>query len=344
MAGVVQFALEAGSVELREVPIPQFDEDEVLLRVGAVSVCGSDVHQYHGTPSWRVNVPVVLGHEFTGTVAAVGARVEGFKEGDRVVSETAARICGHCVFCRSGNYNVCPHRQGFGYGIDGAMAEYVRVPARCLHHIPDSLPFERAAMTEPTCVAYNAVAERSTVKPGVSVLVLGPGPIGMLCLLVARLHGATEVIAAGLTSDRARLDLARSLGATRTVDLQQENLSEVIAGIGDGYGVDLVVDAAGVAPSFKSAMASVRPLGQITKVGWGPGPLDASLDPIVQKAVTVNGSFSHNYSTWERVISLLASGQVDTGPLVGMQGGLDRWKDGFDGMHEGAIPKAVLLP
>ncbi|MDQ2742651.1 MAG: zinc-binding dehydrogenase [Chloroflexota bacterium] len=344
MPAVVQYGLEAGKVELREAPVPDIDEDEVLLRVGAVGVCVSDVHQYLGTPSWRVNVPVTLGHEFTGTVAAMGSRVVGFMAGDRVVSETAARICGVCVFCRSGNYNVCPHRQGFGYGINGAMAEYVRVPARCLHLIPDTLNFERAAMTEPTCVAYNAVAERSTLKPGCSVLVLGPGTIGLLCLLVARLHGASTTIVAGLTSSSGRLELARQLGATHAVDSQQQDVMELVRTMGDGYGVDLVVDAAGVAASLRTAMEAVRPLGQIVKVGWGPGPLDASLDPIVQKAVTINGSFSHNYRTWERVIALLASGQIDPSPLVGLNGPLDRWQEGFEGMHEGRMAKAVLTP
>src|SRR5436305_13660088 len=114
MSAVVQFGLEPEQVELRAVPVPRIGEDDVLLRVGAVGVCGSDVHQYHGKPSWRVEVPVTLGHEFTGTVAAVGRRVSTFREGDRVVSETAARICGECVYCRSGNYHVCPRRQGFG--------------------------------------------------------------------------------------------------------------------------------------------------------------------------------------------------------------------------------------
>ncbi|HEX6508417.1 MAG TPA: alcohol dehydrogenase catalytic domain-containing protein, partial [Chloroflexota bacterium] len=174
MSALVQYGLEPRSAELREVSQPRIGDDEVLLRVGAASVCGSDVHQYLGTPSWRVEVPVTLGHEFTGTVAELGKYVAGFAEGDRVVSETAARICGRCAYCRSGQYNVCPHRRGFGTVIDGAMAEYVAVPARCLHHIPSNFPFERAALTEPVCVAYNAVAERSTVKPGQTVLVLGP--------------------------------------------------------------------------------------------------------------------------------------------------------------------------
>jgi alcohol dehydrogenase/L-iditol 2-dehydrogenase len=182
------------------------------------------------------------------------------------------------------------------------------------------------------------------VKPGYTVLVLGPGPIGLLCLLLAGLHGAGTTIVAGLTSDSPRLDLARSLGATHAVDLQQDDLMELIHGVGDGFGADVVIDAAGVAASFHTAMEAVRPLGQIAKVGWGPGPVGVSLDPIVQKSVTVNGSFSHNYRTWERVISLLSSCQIDVSPLVGLYAPLDNWKEGFDSMHDGRIPKAVLQP
>ena len=153
---------------------PTIEDDEVLLQVGAVSVCGSDVHQSRNTQSWPVEMPVVLGHEFGGTVARAGRPVRGFREGDRVVSETAARICGDCLMCRSGRYNLCPSRKGFGYGIDGAMAQYVRVAARCLHHVPDSLPFDIACLAEPHAVAYNAMCVNSTIRPGDTVVVLGP--------------------------------------------------------------------------------------------------------------------------------------------------------------------------
>ena len=184
-SAVVQYALEPLAVELRDVAVPDIGDDDVLLRVGAVSVCGSDVHQAYNTHSWPVNVPVVLGHEFAGTVAKTGRTVKSFREGDRVVSETAAAICGECLLCRTGRYNLCPHRKGFGYGIDGAMASYVRVPARCLHRIPDTLPFELACLTEPHAVAYNAMCVNSTIRPGDLVVVLGPGPIGLLCARMA---------------------------------------------------------------------------------------------------------------------------------------------------------------
>ena len=165
------------AVELREVPVPEIGDDDVLLEVGAVSVCGSDVHQCYDDAFVAGEHP---GRRWATSSAAPSPRsgraVDGFKEGDRVVSETAAVICGTCLMCRTGRYNLCPTRKGFGYGVNGAMAEYVKVPARCLHHVPDSLPFELACLTEPHCVAYNAMCVNATIKPGDSVLVLGPGP------------------------------------------------------------------------------------------------------------------------------------------------------------------------
>ncbi|HXG67119.1 MAG TPA: zinc-binding dehydrogenase [Blastocatellia bacterium] len=344
MTALVHYALQPQAVELRELPVPEIGEDEVLLRVGAVSVCGSDVHQYHNTQSWPVRVPVVLGHEFCGYVAAKGKRVRAFKEGDRVVSETAAYICGMCVYCRAGEYNLCPQRSGFGYGTHGAMAQYVRVPAACLHHIPSSLPFERAALTEPCCVGYNAVAVKSHVRPGDLVVVLGPGPIGLLCAAVALSSGAGTLIVAGTSRDESRLAAARRLGIAHSVNCEETDLPGLVRELGDGLGADLVVDAAGASAALKLALEIVRPGGQITKVGWGPQPLGFSLDPLVQKAVTLQGSFSHTFRNWEKVVALLAAGQINLDPIISCVAPLQDWRDCFEGMHTGKYVKAVLQP
>jgi alcohol dehydrogenase/L-iditol 2-dehydrogenase len=344
MTGVVQYDLKPHSVELREMPVPEIGEDEVLLAVGAVSVCGSDVHQFHATQSWPVVTPVVLGHEFGGVVAKAGKRVKGVKEGDRVVSETASYICGRCMMCRTGAYNLCPERKGFGYGINGAMASFVKVAERCLHPIPDKLSFERAALTEPCCVGYNAVIEKSKVKPGDTVVVLGPGPIGLLCAEMARLAGAGTLIIAGLSQDASRLQAAKALGVEHAINLEETDLKEFVHSVGDGLGAHLVVDAAGASAALKIAMDIVRPAGQITKVGWGPQPLGFSLDPLVQKAVRLQGSFSHTFQNWEMVVSMLASGQINLTPIISRVAGLEDWRDCFDGMHNGAYVKTVLQP
>jgi L-iditol 2-dehydrogenase len=173
MPAVVQFEMKKGAVELRDVPVPVPGENEVLLRVRGVGVCGSDVHQYHNTQSWTVGVPVVLGHEFCGEIAAVGKGVKGWKEGDRVASETAAEIDLDCPLTRRGMYNLDPARQAFGCNRDGAMAQYVKVPPRTLHRIPKNVPFEVAAMTEPCCVAYQCTVVNTHIRPGDVVVVLG---------------------------------------------------------------------------------------------------------------------------------------------------------------------------
>jgi alcohol dehydrogenase/L-iditol 2-dehydrogenase len=339
---VVHYALLPLAVELREINIPEIDDDEVLLEVGAVSVCGSDVHQARCTHSWTVNVPVVLGHEFGGTVAKTGRAVRGFKEGDRVVSETAARICGECLMCRSGKYNLCPSRKGFGYGIDGAMARFVRVPARCLHRIPDTLPFDIACLAEPNAVAYNAICVNSLVRPGDTVVLMGPGPIGLLCARMAVLSGA-NVIVAGLAADAPRLEAATRLGAARTVDVTKEDLTEIVRGFSP-LGADLVCDASGASRPLEIALRLARPDGQVTKVGWSPDKIPVDVNPLVQGNVRLQGSFSHNYPIWERVIQLLDRGLTLPEVIIGLRAPLEGWRNAFDAMHDGRVIKSVLVP
>lgn len=343
-AAVVQFGLdEPLQVALREVPIPDIGPTDVLLAVGAASVCGSDVHQAYLTHSWPVNAPVTLGHEFGGVIAQVGADVKGFREGDRVVSETAAYICGDCLLCRTGRYNLCLARKGFGYGIDGGMAQYVRVPARCLHHIPDSLPFDIACLTEPHCVAYQAMCVNAEIKPGDLVVVLGPGPIGLLCAKMAALSGAYPLVVAGRAADLDRLEVARALGATHTVNIEQDPLDEVVRSL-DPLGADVVCDASGASRPLEAALVLTRPDGQVIKVGWSPDLVPVNLNPLVQKNIRLQGSFSHNYPVWERVIGLLTAGRTGAELIVGRRDRLDDWQAAFESMHSGQVIKSVLLP
>ena len=335
---VVNFSSTPHSVELREFERPEPGADDVVLAVEAVGVCGSDLHQWTGSHSWTVNYPVVLGHEFGGRIAALGSAVRGWQEGDRAVSETAAVIDPNSPLTRAGRYNLDPTRRGFGYGVDGAMTRFVRVPARCLHRVPDNLPLELAAMTEPCCVAFNAVINNARVRPGDRVVVLGPGPIGILCAAMARLAGA-DVALVGLERDRTRLDVAKVYGCDVIV-----GDATAWAKQRDGLGADGVIDAAGASAALRTALELVRPAGWISKVGWGPQPLGFSLDPLVQKNVTLQGSFSHNYPVWERVLALLGSGRLDVRPILGGVWALESWHEAFEKMHSGAIVKAVLRP
>ncbi|MBI1370705.1 MAG: alcohol dehydrogenase catalytic domain-containing protein, partial [Planctomycetes bacterium] len=335
---VVNFASEKFSVEVRQIARPTIGESDVLLQVGAVGVCGSDLHQWTSNHSWPVNYPVVLGHEFAGTIVEAGPRVSGFKVGDRVVSETAAVIDLNSPMVRAGKYHLDPSRKGFGYGVDGAMTKFVRVPGRCLHAIPDTLPFEKAALTEPCCVAYHAVVKHGSIEPGDRIVVYGPGPIGLLCAAMARLQGA-EVAVVGLERDRKRLAVAEKYGCETIIGDAAAWAKAV-----DGMGADGAIDAAGVSATLKAAIDFVRPAGWIVKVGWGPEPLNFSLDPLVQKAIRLEGTFSHYWAVWERVIRLLDTGKLDLAPVIGGVWPLGQWRDAFETMHHGDVVKAVIKP
>ncbi len=335
---VVNYAPRKGCVEIREVPRPAIGEEDVLLEVANVGVCGSDLHQWSADHSWPVNYPVVLGHEFGGHVVEVGRRVTGWREGDRVVSETAAVIDPDNPMSRRGLYNLDPTRKGFGYGVDGAMTRFVRVPARCLHRVPDNLPFEQACLTEPCSVAYNAVVENTRLRPGDRVLVIGPGTIGILCAAMARLCGA-EVAVVGREGHGRRLAVARQYGC-ETI----EGDATAWALERDGLGADCVIDAAGVSSTLQTALQLVRPNGIITKVGWGREPLGFSLDSLVHRNITLQGSFSHNWPVWERVLALLGSGQLDVKPLIGGVWPVTEWQTAFEKMRSGETVKSVLRP
>jgi alcohol dehydrogenase/L-iditol 2-dehydrogenase len=291
-----------------------------------------------GEQSWEVDVPVVLGHEYAGVIGRVGEAVRGWQVGDRVTGETAARIDPQNPLAREGWYNLDPTRLGFGARIDGAMRGSMPVPQRILHRVPDELPFEKAALTEPCCVAYNAVVHNSNILPGQRVLVIGPGPIGLLCAAVAKLRGA-EVAVCGLPVDQVRLEVAKAYGCAPIVgDPRAWSMD------GDGFGVDCVIDAAGVSATLKTAIDCTRPRGWITKVGWGSQPMDFNLDPLVQKNITLQGSFSHTWSMWERVIKLLAEGSLDVNPILGGVWPLTEWETAFRKMHDGEVVKSVVTP
>ncbi len=337
-AAVVNFSSSPHSVELRNIPIPDFHDEDILLEVANVGVCGSDLHQWTGDHSWQVNYPVVLGHEFAGRIFKCGKSVRGWKDGDRVVSETAAIIDLNNPLSRRGLYNLDPTRKGFGYGVDGAMTRYVKVPSRILHSVPDSIPFEQACLTEPCCVAFNATIRNARIEPGDRIVVLGPGTIGILCAAMARLAGA-QVALVGLDRDKGRLEIARAYGC----DIVIGDASEW-ANTRDGLGADGVIDAAGVSVTLKTAIDLVRPAGWISKVGWGRDPLNFSLDALVQKNVTLQGSYSHNWPIWERVLALMSSGQLDVKPILGGVWPIAKWHDAFEAMHRGDVVKSVLKP
>lgn len=342
MKALVKYGLTDGDVELRDVPEPVLQPGTVLVSTRAVGVCGSDIHMWRNGQSWEVTLPVTLGHETAGVIAAVADDVTGWRTGDRVVCETAASICGECALCRVGRYNLCPYRQGYGATRDGAFAEMLLAEPRVLHRIPENVSFEQAALTEPFAVAFNALVERAEVTPGDLVVIQGAGAIGALCLQIARLRGAGTTVVLGTPVDEQRLRTARELGADYTLDVTRADAAALVRSLGDGLGADVVVDATGTSAALAQSLDLVRPLGAIAKIGWGPQPLNFSLDPLVAKAVTLYGSFSHTWTTWERVLGLFSTGALDTTTVLGGVYDIDDWKAAFGHMESGRNIKSVM--
>lgn len=344
MKAVVKYGNQDGQVELREVPEPTIGPTDVLLEMEAAGVCGSDVEQWRHFITYPVNVPVIQGHEFCGVVREVGAEVTGFRPGDRVVSETAAYICGQCRLCLTGEYNLCAKRLGFGYGTNGAFTRFVRVPVRCLHRIPDGVPFEHAALTEPACVTYNAIHVKSRIRPGEPVVVIGPGPIGLFAVQMCATAGAGPIFLVGTTADLARMEVGRELGAAVTINAEEQDAAAVIADATDGDGAHLVIDAAGPAAAVQLAMDAVARNGQITKIGWGPKPIQLSLDPLLSKAATLQGSYSHTWRTWEAVLKMTAAGQIRMAPMISHRFTIEQWHEAFHLVEDRKAVKVVLTP
>jgi L-iditol 2-dehydrogenase len=292
------------SVEVQERERPSIDSDEVLVRVHTAGLCGSDAHaySYDGGYEW-VPIPRVMGHEYSGSVAAVGADVDGFAEGDPVVEEPI-HSCGRCRQCNDGQPNVCRNVSITGLHRDGAYAEYVAVAPEFLHAVPEDVPLRRAAITEPTSVATRAVLDRSTTTPGDDVLVEGPGPIGVLVASVADSLGA-NVLVSGLDRDAAyRLPLLDDVGV-ETVNVDAEDLAARSERFTDGTGFDVVFDATGHHAGVGTAVDRVRKGGQVVVVGIPNEPSEVAFTSVVRGEVDVNTSYGSLWRNFEQALRLM---------------------------------------
>ncbi len=305
--------------------------------MGAAGICGSDLMILHDLfPSY--NVPVILGHEFAGLVEDVWDKASGFSRGDRVVCETHAFVCEQCDYCRSGKYNLCPERKGFGYGVDGAFTRLVSAREPIIHKLPDNLSIDEAAVLEPASVATNALIFNSRINPGDSVLIFGPGPIGLLCLQLAKLAGA-QVTMVGTARSRPRLDLASKEfsadNALLDTELEQAEMWNKF---------DVAIIAAGSPGSFEPALKAVRKLGRVVHIGESTAQATFQLSLIERKNLTVQGSFSHNWPVWEKAISLACQGKIRLSPLITHKVILSDWKSGFDFAESGKAAKVIINP
>ena len=331
--------------EIQDYPVPEIGPNEVLLKIAACGICGSDVHGMDGSTGRR-RPPIIMGHEASGVIAQLGDNVTGWAEGERVTFDSTIN-CGTCWFCRRGQINLCDHRQIIGVSSEecrrhGAFAEYVMVPHHILYRLPDSLSFQHAAMVEPVSVALHAV-NRAGVCIGDTAVVVGTGVIGLLTVQALRAAGCGQIIAVDL--DQKKLDLACKLGADEGLRSDQVDVvAEVMRRTG-GRGADVSMEVVGITPTVQMATACLRKGGQLTLVGILATKIEFPMQAVVTRELTVTSSYI-SCGEYPVCLDLMARGAINVDPLVSAVAPLDdgaAWFQRLQAGNEGLV-KVILEP
>ncbi len=332
-------------LEIADLPRPEQGAHDVLVRVAACGICGSDVHGYDGSSGRRIP-PLVMGHEAAGVVEAVGGAVKNFSPGDRVTFDSTV-YCGECRFCRSGDVNLCDRRQVIGVSCaefrrEGAFAEYIAVPERIVYKLPAGMSFPEAAMLEAVSVALHGVRV-SAVRGGETALVVGAGMIGLLTMQAARAAGYKRVLIADI--DATRLELARSLGVDEALCLSGPQLTQEIHRHTNGLGVDLVLEAVGRNETIATSIDCVRKGGTVTLIGNITPEVTLPLQKVVSRQIRLQGSAASS-GEYPEAIDLVASGKILVKPLITAVASLEDGPSWFDRLyaHEPNLMKIVLSP
>jgi L-iditol 2-dehydrogenase len=328
-----------------DMPTPEIGDDDVLVRVRACGICGSDIHGYDGSTGRRIP-PLVMGHEAAGVIERVGRGVQGFASGERVSFDSTVS-CGTCHFCRRGQINLCDNRTVLGvscgdYRRHGAFAEYVAVPSRILYKLPDSLPFERAALIESVSIAVHAVS-RHVPKPDDAVVVVGAGMIGLLIIQVLTDKGAKHIVAVDV--DPRKLALAQRLGATRTLNPKESDVQAGVRDVTGGRGADVSFEVVGHGDTVLSAIRSLRKGGTVVLVGNLSPTVELPLQEVVSREISVLGSCASSGEIPE-CIDLLARGVVDVDPIISLKASLDEGPELFARLYGGdtTLMKVIIQP
>ena len=333
-------------LDYTETPDPEVGPDDVLVRVKAVGICGSDIHGYTGRTGRRLP-PLIMGHEAAGIVETVGANVEGIAPGSRVCFDSTI-YCNRCAACRQGRYNRCAHRQVLGVSVPGmkrhgAMADLVRLPWWSLIEMPTALSFTEAALLEPVSIGLHAV-NRGVVAPGETVLIVGVGTIGLFVLQAARRKGAGKIIVSDLNPHRLRQ--AQKLGADVLVSPDTVDLASVVEAETQGRGVDVSFEVVGLAATLHQALAAARMGGRAVLVGNRTKTVEIDVPDVIARELTLHGTYASS-GEYRDAVDLVASGQIDVRPLVSATLPLSQGQEAFDRLYRGdeaALLKIVLEP
>jgi L-iditol 2-dehydrogenase len=342
MKALVKYASGEGNVDLLEVDEPRCGEDQVKLEIAYCGICGTDLHVLHDT--FRNYPPVILGHEFSGTVVEVGRKVTNATVGERVAGLGATAVtCGQCEYCRSGYFIFCASRRGMGHGVNGAFTRYVVMRPDQLYRIPENFSLDEAAMSEPFAAVVQAVTEIAKVRIGETALVSGPGPMGLLCLKLLVAEGIRTIVA-GAGADQERLSAALRIGAAAVINVGQQNLHEAIREHTGGVGVDVAFECAGHPNSVRGCLESLRPMGRYTQVAICGQDIQFPIDLIFYKQLTMSGSVCYTARTWERMMKIYAEGRVRLNDLISTKLPLSEWQAAFRLCDEKKVIKVLMYP
>ena len=341
MKALVKYEKGPGNLEIREVKEPEVSGDLVKIRVAYAGICGSDLHTWAGNYAGN-KPPVTLGHEFSGIVVETGPEVKRIKVGDLVTSETTFETCGRCVHCKNEEYNLCSKRQGLGTQADGGFAEYVVNHEARVHVLPEGVTLLQASLTEPLACAVHGAMETSRVKEGETVLIFGPGAMGLLTGMVCKSQGA-KVVIAGLTKDENRFAVARELGFDRIVDQMKENLDEIMSEMTEGAGPDKVYECSGAIPALNRAFELVRKKGEVIQIGLFPKDYnEVNVGIFFPKEIHSMGTRTQYPIGWVTSLKLMEEGLVSPEKIVTMITELDRWEEGFARSRNAEEVKVVI--
>jgi L-iditol 2-dehydrogenase len=342
MKALVKYGAGEGNVDIRDVAEPTCGDTQVKVEIAYCGVCGTDIHVLHDT--FRNYPPVILGHEFSGTVVEIGKDVISAAIGERIAGLGATAVtCGHCRYCRSGYFIFCANRRGMGHGVNGAFTRYVVMRPDQLYRIPENFTMEEASMSEPFAAAVQAVTEIATVAAGDTVLISGPGPIGLLCLKLLVAQGIKTIVV-GAPGDDDRLDAALRFGAAAVVNLGKDTLRDAIAAHTGGRGVDVTFECAGVAGSVQGCLESLRPMGQHIQVAICGREIQFPIDLIFYKQLTMSGSVCYTANTWDRMMKIYASGKISLTEMISVKLPISEWPRAFDLCTSKKALKVLMYP
>ncbi|WP_438733292.1 zinc-binding dehydrogenase [Enterococcus sp. AZ128] len=343
---------EPGGYRLVDVPEPSCGPRDVVIEVKAAAICGADMPNF-GIENQAKELNHIRGHEFSGIISEVGEEVVDWKIGQRVVSDNTGYVCGKCPSCEAGDFLTCKEKINIGFENNpwgGGFTKYCLIPGELLAvhrhaiwELPEKVSYEEACLLDPICNGYKAIAQRTKFLPGQDVVVIGAGPIGLFCVQIAKIMGASNIIVVGLERDKdVRFDIALKVGATHVVNGSKEEVVTRCQEICGKDNLGLVMECSGSGSGLQQAIEMVRSNGEIVRMGNGYKPLDFQINAITSWAISIIGHMAYDSTTWRNAIRLLEFKKLDIDSMITHRLGLSEWEKGFQLMADKEAVKVVF--